>query len=51
MLELEAKKGAKEMWMYNPYEIFKSEPKTFTEIFKNFCLDSFYVTPEAIATL
>ena len=23
MLELEAKKGAKEIWLYNPHEIFK----------------------------
>lgn len=27
MLELEAKKGAKEIYMWSPYEVFKSEPK------------------------
>jgi dynein heavy chain len=51
MLELEAKKGAKEIWMYNPVEVFKCEPKDFTEIFKIFCLQSILITPEAIAAL
>lgn len=51
MLELEAKKGAKDMQMYNPYEIMKSDPKDFTELFKEFCLQSFFITPEAITVV
>lgn len=38
MLELESKKGAKEIYMWSPYEVFKVEPKSFSEIFKEFLL-------------
>lgn len=51
MLELEAKKGAKELQMYNPLEVMKSEPKDFTELFKEICLQSFLITPEAITVV
>lgn len=48
MLELEAKKGAKEMYMWSPYEVFKVEPKSFSEIFKEFILNASFVSPEVI---
>lgn len=48
---LEKDRGAKEIYMFSPYEIFESEPKDFTENFKEFCLSSFLITPEAIAAL
>ena len=41
MLELETKKGAKFRWMTSPYDINVEEPKSFHEIFKIFCLESF----------
>ena len=40
-----------EVYMYNPYEIFKVPQKEFTEIFKEFCIISFLTTPEAITVL
>jgi len=51
MLELEAKKGAKEIWMYNPFEVFKSDPKDFTTTFKEFASNSLLITPAAITAL
>jgi hypothetical protein len=51
MLTLEKDKGAKEIYMYSPHEIFESEARDFTEIFKEFCLVSFMITPEAISAL
>ena len=49
MLTLEKDKGAKEIYMYSPHEIFENEARDFTEIFKQFCLSSFLITPEAIS--
>ena len=49
MLELEANKGAKEIWMYTHLEVFKNDPKDFTELFKQFCLQSLLIAPEAIS--
>ncbi|KAL4464296.1 hypothetical protein ABPG72_011341 [Tetrahymena utriculariae] len=51
MLLLEKDKGAKEIVLYSPYEIYESEARDFTEIFKEFCLSSFLITPEAISAL
>lgn len=51
MLLLEKDKGAKEIYMYSPHEIFESDARDFTEIFKEFCVASFLITPEAIAAL
>ncbi len=48
---LEKEKGAKDIFMYSPYEIYVTEPKEFHEIFKDFCLNSFLITPEAIRAL
>jgi len=48
MLELESKKGAKEVYMYNYNEIFSVEPKDFTETFKEFCLNSLYNKEEVV---
>lgn len=51
MLILEKDKGAKDIFMFSPHEIFEQEAKDFTEIFKEFCVASFLTTPEAISTL
>lgn len=51
LLELEAKKGAKELQIYNPGEIFKKEPMTFTETFKLFCLESILLKKEIVKSL
>ena len=48
LLELEANKGAVEIYMWSPYEIFKGEKKNFTDIFKDFILNSVLTTHEAI---
>jgi len=34
--------------MWSPYEVFKVEPKTFTDLFKEFLINSVFVTPEAV---
>jgi len=51
MLELESKKGAKELYMWTPHEVFFNEPKTFTEIFKDFLLNSIMASPESVYCL
>lgn len=51
MLTLEKDKGAKEIYMYSPHEIYENDARDFTEIFKEFCLNSFLITPEAIGSL
>ena len=51
LLELEAKKGAKELQIHNPNEIFKKEPMTFTETFKLFCLESILLKKEIVKSL
>lgn len=51
MLPTEKDKGAKEIYMYSPFEVFESDAKDFTEIFKEFCLSSLFITPEAISAL
>ena len=48
MLELESNKGAKEVYMWSPYEIFRVEPKSFTDLFKEFLLNSVFITPESV---
>lgn len=48
MLELERNKGAKDVFMWSPHEIFRVEPKTFTDLFKEFLLNSVFVTPESV---
>lgn len=45
MLTLEKDKGAKEIFMYSPYEVYEKDAREFTEIFKEFCLSSFLITP------
>jgi len=44
MLELEAKKGAKFVWMHSAYEVYIEEPKGFADLFKEFCLNSILVS-------
>lgn len=51
MLELEAKKGAKEVYMWTPYEVFTNEPKSFTEVFKDFLLNSITASAESVTCL
>lgn len=51
MLTLEKDKGGKEVYMFSPFEIFVSEPREFTEIFKEFCMASFLTTPQVINAL
>ena len=51
MLTLEKDKGAKEIYMFSPYEIYENDARDFTDIFKEFCLSSFLITPEAISAL
>jgi len=51
LLELEAKKGKKLVWMNNPHEINIEEPKPFHELFKIFCVDSFYTCSEVVVAL
>lgn len=51
MLPLEAKKGAKEVYMWTPHEVFFNEPKSFTEIFKEFLLNSIMASPESVKCL
>lgn len=51
MLALEAKKGAKEVYMWTPHEVFFNEPKSFTEIFKEFLLNSIMASPESVRCL
>ena len=51
MLELEAKKGAKEIYMFTPHEIFTNEPKSFTEIFKDFLMNSILASSESVSCL
>ncbi len=48
MLELESKKGAKEVYMFNHNEVFTVEPKDFTELFKDFCLNSLLNKDEVV---
>jgi hypothetical protein len=40
-----------EVYMSSPYDIFKQPARDFTELFKEFCLNSFLITPEAIRVL
>jgi len=40
-----------EIYVLSPIDILKVPSRQFTEIFKDFCLDSFYITPEAIKVL
>jgi len=51
MLELESHKGVKEKYMFTYNEVFLTEPKEFAIIFKEFCLNSFAITPAAIQIL
>ncbi len=37
------------MFRYN--EVFRVEPKDFTEIFKEFCLNTFYIKDEIVWAL
>jgi hypothetical protein len=37
--------------MWSPYEVFKVEPKSFVEVFKEFLLQSVFVTPESVACI
>ena len=48
MLELEKQKGAKDVFMWTHNEVFKIEPKTFPELFKDLILNSVFVTQECI---
>lgn len=50
-LELEAKKGAKELSMWNYKEVYKKEAMTFTEVFKVFCLESIHLKKEIVKSL
>ena len=47
---LPVNKGS-EIFVLSPTEIVKVPSREFTEIFKDFCLDSFLITPEAITVL
>ncbi len=51
LLELEAKKGAKELSMWNYKEVYKKEAMTFTEVFKVFCLESIHLKKEIVKSL
>lgn len=51
MLSLEAKKGAKEAYMWTPHEVFYNEPKSFTELFKEFLLNSIMASSETVICL
>lgn len=51
MLTLEKDKGAKDIYMFSPFEIYENDAKDFTETFKEFCMTSFLITPEAIVSL
>lgn len=50
-VELERKKGAKEMIIENERNIMYVEPKDFIESFKNFCFNSLYIKEEVIKAL
>ena len=51
MMELERTKGVKEKWMYKYDEVNYSEPKDFTETFKDFCFASLFIKEEVIKAL
>lgn len=48
LLELEAKKGAKELFMWTPHEVFKAEPKSFTDLFRDLLVLSVFVSAESV---
>ena len=50
MKELERTKGVKEKWMYD-HKVYYSEPKDFTETFKDFCFASLFIKEEVIKAL
>ena len=51
LLELESKKGAKEIYMFNLNEVFIVEPKSFEHIFKEFCLATLTIKNEVVTAL
>ena len=51
MMELERTKGVKEKWMYRYDEVHFTEPKDFTETFKDFCFASLFIKEEVIKAL
>jgi len=51
LLELESKKGAKEIYMFNHTEIFILEPKSFENTFKEFCLATLKIKSESVLAL
>lgn len=51
MVELEKTSGAKEIVVASDKHVFASEPKDFTEIFKDFCFASLYIKEEVIKAL
>lgn len=51
MVELERSKGAKELTFINEKKFHLTDPKDFTEIFKDFCFASLYIKEEVIKAL
>lgn len=48
MLALEAKKGAKEIYMWTPHEVFFNDPKSFTDLFKEILLNGIMTNNESV---
>jgi hypothetical protein len=51
LLPLEATRGAKEVIYLSPFEKITNDPKNFMDTFKEFCLNTFLITPETISAL
>ena len=51
MIILERSKGAKEVDMWNHNNVHYSEPKDFSQTFKDFCFNSLYIKEEVMKAL
>ena len=51
MVELERMTGTKELTFINEKKFHLTDPKDFTEIFKDFCFASLYIKEEVIKAL